>query len=182
MTFSDDFLFGSATAAYQIEGGHNADGKGLSTWDVFCTEPGRIRDNTSGNVACDHYHRFKEDVALMKDLGLQAYRFSISWPRVLPEGDGAPNEAGLAFYDALVDELLAAGIKPFVTMFHWDTPYNLERRFGGWRSKETVKRFGDYATLIVDRLGDRVKHWMTVNEIDNFTRRGYHAGVSSCPG
>ena len=177
--FPDHFVFGSATASYQIEGGHDADGKGRSTWDAYCEQPGRIADNTSGRVACDHYHRFKDDVALMQDLNLQAYRFSISWPRVMPGGGTTVNEAGLAFYDRLVDELCAAGITPFATMFHWDTPLELEQQFGGWRSKETARRFGDYAAVIVDRLGDRVKNWMTVNEIDNFTRRAYVAGVTA---
>ena len=163
----------------RLKGGHDSDGKGPSVWDDFCRQPGRIIDNTTGEVACDHYHRYESDVALMKELNLQAYRLSLSWPRILPEGDGAVNEAGLAFYDRLIDRLLAAGIRPFVTMFHWDTPLSLEQRFGGWRSKETVKRFGDYAQVIVDRLGDRVKDWMTVNEIDNFTRRAYVAGKTA---
>ncbi len=159
------FLFGTATAAYQIEGGHDADGKGPSIWDTFCLRPGAISTGETGEIACDHYHRWREDVALMHELGLGAYRLSISWPRVLPSGAGAPNEKGLAFYDRLIDELLAAGIRPFVTLYHWDLPQALQDK-GGWGSRAIVDHFGAYADLVTRRLGDRVTDWMTLNEPD----------------
>ncbi|NLF32633.1 MAG: beta-glucosidase [Planctomycetes bacterium] len=163
VSFSSDFVWGAATASYQIEGGFDADGKGLSVWDVFTHTPGKIWYGQTGDVACDHYHRYREDVALMQSIGLQGYRFSISWPRVLPEGVGAVNEAGLAFYDRLVDALLAAGVQPWVTLFHWDFPYALYTR-GGWLNPASSDWFAEYAGVVVDRLGDRVTHWMTLNE------------------
>ena len=161
--FPDGFEWGAATAAYQIEGAWNEDGKGLSIWDVFCRQPGRILGGEAGDVACDHYHRYKDDVALMKRLGLQSYRFSISWPRVVPFGTGASNEAGLAFYDRLVDELLGAGITPCVTLYHWDLPQALQDR-GGWANRDTAHWFAEYAAVMYERLGDRATRWITHNE------------------
>ena len=168
-TFPKNFIWGAATSAYQIEGAYDEDGRGLSTWDVFCRQPGRIRENHTGEIACDHFHLYKDDVKLMRDIGLKAYRFSISWSRILPEGEGAINQKGFDFYSRLIDELIENGITPYVTLFHWDLPDNLEKKYGGWRSKEVSKRFADYAGIVSDRLSDRVKNWMTINEIACFT-------------
>ncbi len=162
-SFPPGFVFGAATSAYQIEGGCQADGKGPSIWDVFCGQPGRIEAGDTGEVACDHYHRVQGDVALMRRLGLQGYRFSVSWPRVLPQGRGAANPAGLDFYDRLVDGLLAAGIEPNLTLYHWDLPQALEL-LGGWRNRDVACWFADYASLMGRRLGDRVRLWATHNE------------------
>lgn len=154
------FVWGAATSAGQIEGAHDADGRGPSIWDEYF----RLRPHLDdGQVACDHYNRMEEDVRLMKKMGLKAYRFSISWSRVLPAGKGRVNEAGMAFYDRLVDTLLASGIEPYVTLYHWDLPLALEKS-GGWRDRDTCAHFADYAALMVKRLGDRVKHWTTFNE------------------
>ena len=161
--FPDDFRWGAATASYQIEGAAHEDGRGESVWDRFSATPGNVRNGDTGEIACDFYHRYGEDVALMRELGLDAFRFSIAWPRVLPEGRGHANQAGLDFYDKLVDELLAHGIEPFATLFHWDTPQALED-VGGWRSRDTAEAFVEYAEVVFDRLGDRVRHWMTHNE------------------
>lgn len=169
MPFPKPFTWGAASSAYQIEGGAFADGRGPSVWDEFCKNPGATFDGHTGEVACDHYHRSAEDVALMKQIGLQGYRFSISWSRVMPEGTGKVNEAGLAFYDRLVDQLLAAGISPFCTLFHWDYPYELFCR-GGWLNRDCVSWFADYATVIAQRLGDRVQNWMTINEPQVFLK------------
>ena len=174
--FPRGFLFGTATAAYQIEGGHDADGKGPSIWDTFCGRPGAISTGETGDIACDHYHRWRDDVAIMKELGLGAYRFSISWPRVLPSGSGKANEAGLAFYDRLVDELLANGIRPFVTLYHWDLPQALQDT-RGWAAREVVDQFAAYADVVARRLGDRVKDWMTLNEPEVVAFAGHYAGV-----
>jgi beta-glucosidase len=174
--FPPGFLFGTATAAYQIEGGHDADGKGPSIWDTFCRQPGAISTGETGDVACDHYHRWREDVALLRELGCNAYRLSISWPRVMPTGSGAVNEAGLSFYDRLVDELLANGIRPFVTLYHWDLPQALQER-GGWSSADTVAAFGRYAEVVARRLGDRVHDWMTLNEPEVVAFAGHWVGV-----
>ena len=177
MSFPDDFAWGSATASYQIEGAHDADGKGLSVWDAMCRWPGKVKHGDTGDVACDHYHQFSDDVKLMADLGLKAYRLSISWPRVLPDGTTAHvNEAGLKFYDELVDALLDAGIEPWVTLFHWDFPLDLYRR-GGWLSPESPQWFEDYSRLIVDRLSDRVTNWMTLNEPQVFLSLGHREGT-----
>jgi beta-glucosidase len=162
-TFPPDFLWGAATASYQIEGAVHEDGRGESVWDRFCATPGKVRNGDSGEPACDFYHRYPEDVALMRELGLDAFRFSIAWPRIVPSGRGPINEAGLDFYDRLVDELLAHGIEPFVTLFHWDTPQALEDA-GGWPSRTTAKAFAEYTAAVVRRLGDRVRHWITHNE------------------
>jgi beta-glucosidase len=157
------FLWGAATAAYQVEGATREDGRGESVWDRFAATPGKVRNGDTGDVACDFYHRHSEDVALMHTLGLGAFRFSVAWPRVLPEGRGRVNEQGLDFYDRLVDELLENGIEPFPTLFHWDTPQVLEDE-GGWTNRATVEAFVDYVEAVVARLGDRVLHWITHNE------------------
>ncbi|MGP9811729.1 GH1 family beta-glucosidase [Rhodopseudomonas sp. NSM] len=157
-----DFIWGASTASFQIEGAANEDGRGQSVWDTYC-RTGHVANNDTGDVACDHYHRYREDVALMKALGLQAYRFSVAWPRVLPQGTGAVNEAGLAFYDRLIDELEAAGIQPWLCLYHWDLPQALEDR-GGWLNRDIVDWFADYARLIGQRYGRRVKRFVTFNE------------------
>jgi beta-glucosidase len=162
-SFPSDFIWGAATASYQIEGAVHEDGRGESVWDRFCATPGKVRGGDTGDVACDFYHRYRDDVKLMKELGLDAFRFSIAWPRVLPQGRGAVNQAGLDFYDRLVDELLANGIEPFATLFHWDSPQALENE-GGWRVRETAEAFVEYAEAVASRLGDRVRHWITHNE------------------
>lgn len=176
MSFRNDFVWGAATAAYQVEGGAFEDGKGLSVWDQFCREPGAIKCGNHGEVACDHYHRYPADVALMKELELQAYRLSIAWSRVIPEGVGTVNRAGLDFYDRLVDTLLAAGIIPYVTLFHWDNPLALQRR-GGWLNPDSSDWFAAYTQIIVDRLSDRVNHWFTFNENKIFVLHGHFKGV-----
>jgi beta-glucosidase len=170
------FTWGTATAAYQIEGAVTEDGRGPSVWDTFCAEPGRVRDGHTGAVACDHYHRWAEDVALMADLGVDAYRFSIAWPRVQPAGRGAPNPAGLDFYDRLVDALIERGITPTPTLFHWDLPQALEDG-GGWLVRESAERFAEYAGHVADRLGDRVRTWITLNEPFIHMAWGYALGV-----
>ncbi|GAA3301995.1 beta-glucosidase [Dactylosporangium vinaceum] len=157
------FVWGSATAAYQIEGGAGEDGRGESIWDVFCRRPGAIADGTSGAVACDSYHRWRDDVELLAGLGVDAYRFSVAWPRVLPAGRGAVNQAGLDYYDRLVDALCERGIRPFVTLYHWDLPQALEDG-GGWRARDTADRFAEYAGLVAGVLQDRVQDWITLNE------------------
>lgn len=162
VAFPASFLWGSATAAYQVEGAHDADGRGPSIWDTFSRTPGKVFEGHTGDTACDHYHRFREDVALMKDLNLQVYRFSVSWSRVMPDGVRV-NPAGLRFYSELVDELLAAGIIPWLTQYHWDLPQPLENA-GGWASRETVGAFERYTKVLHDALGDRMRHWTTLNE------------------
>ncbi len=173
--FPANFAWGAATAAYQVEGGWDADGKGESIWDRFSHTPGKIIDAASGNVACDHYHRYQEDVALMRQLGLKAYRFSISWPRVLPAGFGGVNPAGLDFYDRLVDALLESGIDPYVTLHHWDLPQALYEK-GGWLNRDTLAYFADYSALMAKYLGDRVRHWATLNEPNVIAEAGYVSG------
>ncbi|MDK2980426.1 MAG: beta-glucosidase [Chloroflexota bacterium] len=174
-TFPDAFTWGAATAAFQIEGAWQADGKGESIWDRFCHTPGHVEGGDTGDVACDHYHLWRKDVALMKELGLNAYRFSIAWPRILPQGRGKVNAAGLDFYDRLVDELLGAGIRPFVTLYHWDLPQTLQEA-GGWPERSTVDAFCDYSELVSRRLGDRVRDWMTINEPYVIAVLGYYLG------
>ncbi len=161
--FPEGFVWGAATSAYQIEGAWQADGKGVSIWDDFSHTPGRIADASTGDVACDHYRRWREDIALMQQLGLRAYRFSINWTRIFPQGTGSVNQAGLDFYSRLVDGLLAAGITPFVTLYHWDLPQALQAA-GGWASRATVAAFTNFADTMVRHLGDRVQHWITINE------------------
>ncbi|MFJ7067643.1 GH1 family beta-glucosidase [Streptomyces sp. NPDC101115] len=174
--FPAGFVWGAATAAYQIEGAGGQDGKGASVWDTFVRRPGAVRDGHTGDVACDHYHRLAEDVALMRRLGLDAYRFSVSWPRVLPAGAGRVEPRGLDFYDRLVDALLDAGIEPTPTLFHWDLPQGLEDE-GGWLNRETAHRFAEYAAVTAERLGDRVKRWITLNEPFVHMSFGYGFGV-----
>jgi beta-glucosidase len=161
--FPKQFLWGVATSAYQIEGATKADGRGECVWDRFCSTPGKIADQSNAEVACDHYNRWREDIALMKWLGVSTYRFSIGWPRVFPTGKGTVNKAGLDFYDKLVDGLLEAGIRPFVTLNHWDIPQALQDA-GGWPARDTAKAFADYAAVVGDRLGDRVRDFVTHNE------------------
>ncbi|MGZ6825421.1 MAG: GH1 family beta-glucosidase [Mycobacteriales bacterium] len=168
--------YGVATSAYQVEGAPEADGKGPSTWDEFCTRPGAVKDGSDGRVACDSYRRGDEDLALLVDLGVSAYRFSVSWPRVQPTGRGPANAPGLDHYDALVDRLLEEGIRPFPTLFHWDLPLELERS-GGWPARDTALRFADYALLVTERLGDRVPTWATHNEPWCTAFLGHAAGV-----
>jgi beta-glucosidase len=163
LRFPDGFLWGAATSAYQIEGAAREDGRGLSIWDTYARTPGRVLNGDTGDVAADHYHRYLEDVALMQELGLSAYRFGLSWPRVQPGGRGAANERGLDFYRRLVDALLEAGIEPYPTLFHWDLPQELQDA-GGWPSRETAYRFEEYAGIVFDAFGDRVGHWLTMNE------------------
>ncbi|MBV8193385.1 MAG: beta-glucosidase [Alphaproteobacteria bacterium] len=176
MSFPRGFIWGVSTSAYQIEGAAAVDGRAPSIWDVFCRQPGRIANGDTGDVACDHYHRYREDVALMNRLGVQAYRFSVSWSRVLPSGTEAPNEAGLAFYDRLVDAVLQAGIEPWLCLYHWDLPQALQER-GGWTNRDVAGWFADYAQLIAARLGDRVKRFATFNEPCVFTLFGYAFGL-----
>ena len=175
MDFPKDFTWGAATSAYQIEGAWNEDGRGASIWDTFTRQKGRIEDSSNGDVACDHYHRFKEDVSLMKEIGVKAYRFSVSWSRILPLGRGKINPKGLDFYKRLVDELLKNGIIPFATLYHWDLPQALEDE-GGWRSRETAFAFSEYADVLSRSLGDRIKHWITHNEPSVAAFSGYQYG------
>jgi beta-glucosidase len=174
-SFPPDFFWGVSTSAYQIEGAWNEDGKGPSIWDVFTHTPGAMPQNETGDVACDHYHRWPQDLELLRQLGVNAYRFSVSWPRVLPQGRGPLNQPGLDFYDRLVDGLLAAGIEPFLTLYHWDLPQALQEK-GGWPQRDTASAFADYAGLIAARLGDRVTWWTTHNEPYVAAILGYATG------
>jgi beta-glucosidase len=173
--FPADFSWGTATASYQVEGAWQEDGKGENIWDRFSHTPGRINTGDTGDVACDQYHRYKEDVALMKELGLRGYRFSISWSRIFPDGKGEVNQKGLDYYNRLVDELLANGIRPFPTLYHWDLPQALQDE-GGWANREIVGHFTKYAETCINSLGDRVKHWMVFNEPWVFSFLGYAVG------
>ncbi|MBI3759245.1 MAG: beta-glucosidase [Deltaproteobacteria bacterium] len=177
MQFPSQMLWGAATAAFQVEGAANSDGKGPSIWDVYCDTPGKTVAGDTGRVACDHYHRWREDLALMRELNLRAYRFSVSWPRVMPTGRGTVNAPGLDFYDRLVDALRAAEIEPFVTLFHWDLPAALQMELGGWAHPDSAAIFADYAETVFDRLGDRVRFWMTLNEPWVVVDAGYFHGV-----
>ncbi|GGL02938.1 GH1 family beta-glucosidase [Planomonospora parontospora] len=174
--FPAGFVWGAATASYQIEGAAAEDGRGRSIWDAFSHTPGKVAGGDTGDVACDHYHRYAEDVRLMAELGLHAYRFSVAWPRIQADGTGPANPLGLAFYDRLVDELLAAGITPYTTLYHWDLPQALQER-GGWADRDTAYRFAEYAELVHARLGDRVGHWTTLNEPWVSAFLGYASGV-----
>ncbi|MES1209255.1 MAG: GH1 family beta-glucosidase [Pseudomonadota bacterium] len=174
--FPKDFVWGVATASYQVEGASAEDGKGPSVWDVFSKKPGAVFEGHTGDVACDHYHRYKEDIALMKRLGATSYRFSVSWPRVLPAGTGAPNPKGLDFYSRLVDELARNGIAPMCTLFHWDFPQALYQR-GGWLNRDVAGWFADYAAVVADKLGDRIKVWVTQNEPQCFIGMALRDGV-----
>ena len=174
--FPKGFRWGTATSAYQIEGAAGEDGRGLSIWDTFADMPGKIVDGSNARRSVDHYHRYKEDVQLMKGLGAKTYRFSIAWPRVFPDGGKTANPKGLDFYDRLVDELLANGIEPFATLYHWDLPQLLQDRRGGWESRDTALAFADYAGHVARRLTDRVRHVFTVNELSMFVEMGYGKG------
>lgn len=176
MKFPKDFLFGAASAAYQVEGAWNEDGKGLTNWDVFSKIPGKTFEGTNGDIAVDHYHRYKEDIKLMAEMGLESYRFSVSWARIIPDGDGEVNEKGLQFYNNLIDECLKYGIVPFVTLYHWDMPQVLEEK-GGWTNKKTIDAFVKYAKVCFEAFGDRVKHWITFNETIVFCSLGYLKGA-----
>jgi beta-glucosidase len=178
-TFPKGFLWGTATSAYQVEGAVNEDGRGPSIWDHFARMPGAISDRSNADTATDHYHRYKEDVQLMKALGAKVYRFSIAWPRIFPDGVGAPNPKGLDFYNRLVDELLANGIEPFATLYHWDLPQALQDRFGGWTSRDTSKAFADYSAHVAARLSDRVKHFFTINECSRHVHLGHGEGADA---
>ena len=175
--FPSGFLWGTATASYQVEGAVAEDGRGPSVWDTFSHTAGKVVNNATGDQADDHYHRYKEDVQLMKALGVKAYRFSIAWPRVFPQGSGTPNPKGLDFYSRLVDELLANGIQPFATLYHWDLPQALQDRVGGWESRDTAQAFGDYAGYVAERLTDRVRYIFTINEFGAFIELGYRVGI-----
>lgn len=173
--FPDRFVWGAGSSAYQIEGGAGDDGRGPSVWDTFCKREGAVSAGHTGSVACDHYHRWRDDVVLMRNLGLQAYRFSISWTRVLPQGAGEVNQRGIDFYDRLVDELLAADIEPWITLFHWDFPDALYLR-GGWLNRDSAKWCADYTKVVVDALSDRVGRWITINEPQIFIGHGHMRG------
>ena len=175
MGFAKDFVWGAATSSYQIEGTGRDSGKGQNIWDVFTKEPGRVYEGHTGDIACDHYHRFREDVAYMKELGLKGYRFSIDWSRVQPEGTGKVNEKGIDFYNALIDELLEQGIEPYITLYHWELPYEIYKR-GGWMNPEIVEWFGQYARLVAERFSDRVKYFFTLNEPQCFVGLGFLQG------
>ncbi|WP_214409050.1 GH1 family beta-glucosidase [Sphaerisporangium fuscum] len=175
LAFPPGFVWGAATSAYQIEGATGADGRGTSIWDTFVRQPGRVVNGEDAEVAIDHYRRYRDDVAIMADLGLTAYRFSVSWPRIMPEGSGQVNEAGLDFYRRLVDELLAHGIQPWLTLYHWDLPQALEDA-GGWPLRDTAARFADFAACVHQALGDRVRDWTTVNEPWCAAFLGYSSG------
>lgn len=175
-TFPPDFLFAAATASFQVEGAATKDGRGPSVWDVFSKKPGRVFANHNGDRACDQYHLYEEDIKLMQWLGLGAYRFSFSWSRIMPSGEGSINSQGVDYYDRLVDSLLKAGIQPWATLFHWDLPQGLEDKYGGWRSVETAKRFADYCGFVSEHFSDRIQHFFTINEFICFTDMGYHTG------
>ena len=174
--FPDDFLWGTATASYQIEGAAQLDGRGVSIWDTFSKTPGKVVGSDNGDVACDHYHRYPEDIEIMKDLGVKAYRFSIAWPRLFPNGDGAREERGFNFYNNLIDSLIEAGIEPMVTLYHWDLPQQLEDA-GGWANRATAEAFADYALACAEEFGDRVSNWITLNEPWCVAWLGYSIGV-----
>lgn len=175
--FPAGFQWGCATAAYQIEGAAEEDGRGPSIWDTFSHKPGNVHNNDSGDVADDSYHRYKEDVGLLKWLGAKIYRFSTSWPRIFPSGDGAPNARGIDYYSRLVDELLANGITPYCTLFHWDLPQALQDKYNGWQSADTSKAFGEYAGYVASKLSDRVTHFFTMNEFSSFVDLGHKVGI-----
>lgn len=177
--FPGGFLWGTATSAYQIEGAVAEDGRGTSIWDRFVRLKGKIIDQSTADIANDHYHRYKEDVKLIKELGAKTYRFSIAWPRVFPEGTGTPNPKGLDFYHRLLDELLANGIEPFATLYHWDLPQTLQDRYGGWRSRETAKAFADYAGYVSGRISDRVQSIFTINECARLVQAGFGTGIDA---
>ena len=173
--FPKDFLWGMATSAYQVEGAWNTDGKGESIWDRTAHTPGKIRDGANADVACDQYHRYNEDIAIMKQINMKSYRFSTSWPRVLPTGTGQVNQKGLDYYSRLVDALLEAGIRPFCTIYHWDLPQALEDK-GGWPNRDLASYYADFAAILAKNLGDRITVWAPFNMPTDFTRNGYGTG------
>src|SRR5215469_11077881 len=175
-TFPEGFLWGTATAAYQIEGAAKEDGKGESIWDTFSHTPGKVHHGDTGDVACDSYHRYPEDIELLKRLGAGAYRFSVSWPRILPDGRGRVNQAGLDYYGRLVDTLLDNGITPVPTLYHWDLPQTLQDAFGGWAGRDITDAFADYSAIVAAALGDRVHRWITLNEPWVVSNIGYRDG------
>ena len=176
MGFSDNFVWGAATSAYQIEGGVKGTGKGMHIWDVYTKESGKVYGGHTGETACDHYHRFREDVRIMKEIGLKAYRFSIDWARVLPEGTGRVNEEGIRFYSDLIDALIENNIEPYITLYHWELPYELYKK-GGWMNRDIAEWFGEYAGLVAERFSDRVTHFFTLNEPQCFVGLGFLTGV-----
>lgn len=176
MSFRNDFVWGAASSAYQVEGAAQEDGKGLNIWDVFTREPGRISEGQNGEVACDAYHRIKEDTDVLKAMGIKAYRFSVSWSRILPEGTGKINEKGLEYYDRLIDSLLENNIQPYLTLFHWDLPYALHKQ-GGWLNPKSPEWFYEYARIIGERYSDRVENFLTINEIQCAGGLGYFTGA-----
>lgn len=175
MGFAKDFVWGTATSAYQIEGMTQGEGKGEHIWDIYTKDPGHILEGHTGDIACDHYHHFREDIKLMKEMGIMAYRFSIDWSRVLPEGTGTVNEKGIAFYNELIDELVKYGIEPYITLYHWELPYELYKR-GGWMNPQIVEWFGAYAKLVAERFSDRVRYFFTLNEPQCFIGLGFVTG------
>ena len=175
--FPNDFIWGTATAAYQVEGAVHEDGRGPSVWDTFSHTPGKTFQGQTGDVADDFYHRYPQDIELMQRLGTKGFRFSIAWPRIFPQGTGTPNPKGIDFYKRLVDALLAANIEPFCTLFHWDLPQALQDK-GGWTSRATAQAFADYARYTVSQLSDRISHWMTINEFGSYIDAGYASGES----
>jgi beta-glucosidase len=177
--FPAGFKWGCATASYQIEGAVAEDGRKPSVWDTWSHTPGKTANGESGDIATDSYHRYKEDVELLKSLGVSVYRFSFAWPRIFPDGTGQPNEAGVSYYSRVLDELLAAGIQPYATLFHWDLPQALEDRVGGWQSKDTSQAFADYAGFVAGRFSDRIKNFFTINEFSCFTDEGYGSGTKA---
>ncbi|KAJ3679409.1 hypothetical protein LUZ60_017420 [Juncus effusus] len=177
--FPSGFVFGTASSAFQYEGAVNEGNRGESIWDTLISRPGRVLDLSNADVAVDHYHRYKSDVDLMKGLGMDAYRFSISWSRIFPNGTGEPNQEGISYYNSLIDELLARGIQPYVTLYHWDLPQALQDRYGGWLDKQIVEDFGKYAYTCFELFGDRVKHWITMNEPHGMAIEGYDTGLQA---
>jgi 6-phospho-beta-glucosidase len=175
--FPKEFLWGAASSAYQVEGAWNEDGKGLSIWDKFVRIPGKTFKGTTGDVAVDHYHRYKEDIALMAEMGLKAYRFSVAWTRIFPNGHGEVNQKGLDFYNRLIDELLKHNIEPILTIYHWDLPQAFQDEYGGWESRKIVEDFKNYCVTLFKEFGDRVKYWVTLNEQNIFTRFGYQTAM-----
>src|SRR5690625_2723599 len=171
--FPPDFLWGAASAAYQVEGAHDKDGKGPSIWDVYSKVPGKTFKGTNGDIAIDHYHHYKEDIRLMAEMGLKTYRFSVAWSRIIPDGEGDINELGLKFYENLIDELLSNNIQPVLTLYHWDIPQALQDKYNGWESRETIQAFKKYCSVLYKRFGDKVKFWVTFNEQNVFTQMGY---------
>src|SRR5690625_34066 len=176
-SFPKDFLWGAASAAYQVEGAWNIDGKGMSNWDKYVRIPGKTFKGTNGDVAVDHYHRYKEDIALMAEMGMKTYRFSVAWARIFPKGKDEVNQKGLDFYNRLIDELIKYNIEPILTLYHWDLPQALQDEYGGWESRQIVEDFKNYSITLFKAFGDRVKYWVSLNEQNIFTRLGYQTAL-----